>query len=197
MIPYPDYSKATNAAYVVLLERQSFSLSTNVFAIVDDVLDNCRLITYGQACTVHGYVKEMLCEVSEYGFSIVCGKRRIILYNEDMPLASVRFTIAHEIGHAVLLHSDEHDDNAEKEANCFARNLLCPIPVVVRFNLETISEYTGTFDISMQMASVAIDKRQCDHYNITGALFTAIASRLDMYLLGFDSIGPKHQHLAS
>lgn len=98
MIRYPNYRRATNAAYELLIHYASFSLATNVFAIAENFLGNCKLLTYGQASFLYGYTVGNLLEVSEFGFSIVNGDKRIILYNEAMPLGSIRFTIAHEIG---------------------------------------------------------------------------------------------------
>ena len=66
----------------------------------------------------------------------------IIYYNDAESHERIRFTIAHEIGHIFLDHlstygtpilsrnsllDDALYDEIEKEANCFARNLLCPV----------------------------------------------------------------------
>lgn len=194
---YPNYKKATNAAYELLARRSSFSLATNVFAIVEDLLDNCKLLTYGQACFLYGYTLEMLLEASEYGFSIVKGDKRLILYNEAVPLGCIRFTIAHEIGHCVLGHFEEHDDSLEKEANCFARNLLCPIPVVYGMDLLTVQDYVSMFDVTAQMATVSFDKQSNDKYYITDELWTVVSDMLDAYMMGFADIREYHRFLAS
>nr|WP_325301954.1 ImmA/IrrE family metallo-endopeptidase [uncultured Dysosmobacter sp.] len=197
MSHYPDYKKATNAAYELLALKISFSLATNVFAIVEDLLDNCKLLTYGQACFLYGYTPEMLLEASKYGFSIVHRNRRIILYNETVPLGCIRFTIAHEIGHFILKHRDEHDPSAEKEANCFARNLLCPIPVVSGMSLETIQDYVSLFDVTTQMATVSFDRQSSDKYYISSENWNLISEMLDAYMMGFANINEYHQFLAS
>ena len=197
MSHYPDYRKATNATYVLLALKTSFSLTTNVFAIVENLLENCKLLTYSQACFLYGYVPELLLEVSEYGFSIVNGNKRVILYNETVPLGCIRFTIAHEIGHYVLKHRDEHDSSAEKEANCFARNLLCPIPVVYGMGLETAQDYVSLFDVTAQMAAVSFDKQSTDKYYISSQNWDLITEMLDAYMMGFDDINEYHQFLAS
>lgn len=194
---YPDYKRATNAAYQLLALKLSFSLATNVFAIVEDLLDNCKLLTYSQACFMYGYTPEMLLEVSEYGFSILGGDKRIVLYNETVPLGCIRFTIAHEIGHYVLRHRDEDDPSAEKEANCFARNLLCPIPVVYGMGLEAVQDYVSMFDVTTQMATVSFDKRSSDRYYITDENWDTVSDMLDAYMMGFADINEYHQFFAS
>jgi Zn-dependent peptidase ImmA (M78 family)/rRNA maturation endonuclease Nob1 len=78
---------------------------------------------------------------SEDGATVLNGDNKyIIYYNENKSRPRIRFTIAHEIGHIFLGHLEEYgnpvlesDDveeqlyeHLEREANCFARNLLCP-----------------------------------------------------------------------
>lgn len=194
---YPDYKKATNAAYELLALKLSFTPATNVIAIVEDLLDNCKLLTYGQACFFYNYTPKMLLEVSEYGFSILKGDKRIILYNEAMPFGCVRFTIAHEIGHYLLNHRDEQDSNAEKEANCFARNLLCPIPVVHGLELTTAQDYIRMFDVTAKMAAVSFKNQGSDRFYITQEHWDQVSEMLDAYMMGFADINEYHQFFAS
>ena len=77
---------------------------------------------------------------SEDGAAVQLGSRYIIFYNETKPKKRIRFTIAHEMGHIFLDHHYEYGEpildregigqqlytRLEKEAGCFARNLLCP-----------------------------------------------------------------------
>ena len=194
---YPDYRKATNAAYQLLAKRQSLSLTTNVFSIGEDLVENCVLITYGQACFLYGYTLQLLFRVSEFGFSIIKGNKRIIFYNEAAPMGSILFTIAHEIGHAVLSHTDEHDAASEKEANCFARNLLCPIPVVCGLGLKAADDYVSVFSITGSMAAVAFDKRDVDRYYIKDELFQVVSDMLDAYMMEFDDVDEYYRYFAS
>ena len=53
-------------------------------------------------------------------------KSYFILYNDNMDINRIRFTIAHEIGHIALGH-EESNDETESEADYFARHLLVPI----------------------------------------------------------------------
>ena len=199
MILYPDYNKATNAAYKVLSQRSSLSLSTNVFSIIEEELSTtCRLLTYGQAVFLYGASLECLKAESEYGFSIVEDSgRRIILYNEEMPLGAIRFTLAHEIGYAVLGHTNEDDPSAEKEANCFARNLLCPVPVAEELDVTLIDDYVSLFDVTKQMARVTLERRRSDRYYIDDGLYATIAHMLEACMMGFGTVDEYNMFLAS
>ena len=197
MKKHPDYSKATNAAYQLLAKQQKLSLSADVFFIAENFLNNCVLITYGQASIVYGIDRQLLLGFSEFGFSIFHDDKRIILYNEDISLGTIRFTIAHEIGHAILGHTNDHDDCFEKEANCFARNLLCPIHVAVELGLNTIQEYMDAFNITKKMAEVALDKQQCDWYHIDRENYITLSERLTAYMLNFSTWDEYYNYLVS
>lgn len=187
MITFPDYKKATNAAYKLIAERDQFSLATNVFAIAEQ-LDNCKVFTYAQTTFLYGTPLDNLLAASEYGFSIKNQGNRIIYYNEKMPLVCIRFTLAHEIGHAVLNHQDEDDPLAEKEANCFARNLLCPAPVISALELLFAKDYVAVFDVSADMARVAINHHSSDAYYIDKSYSEIIDDKLYAYNLGYESL---------
>lgn len=196
---FPDYKKATNAAYEMLARYGSFSLATDVFAIAENLLENCKLLSYGQTCFFYEYTLEELLGVSEFGFSILNNHtgQRLILYNEDCVLRCIRFTIAHEIGHYVLKHANEKDVASEREANCFARNLLCPIPVIHRLGIETIQDYMDVFDVTARMATVSIERQESDKYYITRENWTMISDMLNAYKMGFPSLDAYYQFLVS
>lgn len=187
MIAYPDYKTATNAAYRLLAERDLFSIQTNVFAIAEQ-LENCRVFSYGLTNFCFDTPLEVLLANSEYGFSIKSKGNRIIYFNENMPLACIRFTLAHEIGHAVLGHQDEEDPAAEREANCFARNLLCPLPIAHDMNISTGEDYVSAFNISNNMASITLMHRTSDAYYIDPVYQAIIKDKLFAYDWGYDSL---------
>lgn len=187
MIAYPDYKAATNAAYKLIAERDLFSVQTNVFAIAEQ-LDNCRVFSYGLTNFCFDTPLEVLLANSEYGFSIKKKDKRIIYFNEKMPLACIRFTLAHEIGHAVLGHQDEHDLSAEKEANCFARNLLCPLPIANALEVATEEDYISVFNISGTMARATVGRRTSDAYYIDKSYSDIIDDKLFAYNMGYESL---------
>lgn len=186
MILFADYKKATNAAYKIIVEHDIFSLSTDVFAILEQI-ENCRVYTYSQVNFLYGTPVGALLSVSEYGFSIQESGQRIIYYNEKMPFSCIRFTLAHEIGHAVLGHQSEDDPIAEREANCFARNLLCPIPVINELKLSTPYDYVAVFNVSPDMARVARNHYTSDMYYIDPSYVERINDKIYALHFGFDS----------
>lgn len=194
MITFPDYRKATNAAYKLIADRDQFSLATNVFAIAEQ-LDHCIVFTYGQTNFLYGTPLEDLFAVSEYGFSIKKKGSRIIYFNEKMPLACIRFTLAHEIGHAILEHQDEDDPYAEKEANCFARNLLCPAPIVSAYDLLFARDYVSVFDVSADMARVAIEHHKSDAYYIDNSYSEIINDKIYALNLGYESLAEFEKYM--
>lgn len=194
MTHFPDYKTATNAAYRVIAERELFSIETNVFAIAEQ-LGNCRVYTYGLANFWFNIPLDVLLATSEYGFSIKKKDKRIIYYNEKMPLSCIRFTLAHEIGHAVLRHQDEEDLDAEKEANCFARNLLCPLPIALALEVETEDDYVSVFNISTQMARATVGRRSSDAYYVDKTYSEIIGDKLYAYNMGFESFSEFEKYL--
>ncbi len=194
----PNYSYATNAAYRVLTEIGDFSLATDVFAIAE-ALPKCKIVTYSQAKHLTGITEAALLRASDYGFTIINRRtdERVILYNEKLPLACIRFTVAHEIGHAVLCHSEAEESWEEKEANCFARNLLCPIPVVCGLGLTSSDDYVSVFNVSATAAEIAYRNRTLDSYHITKGNFDLVADMLHAYMFGFSSLGDFYQYMVS
>lgn len=196
MTHFPDYKTATNAAYKLIAERELFSIETNVFAIAEQ-LRNCRVYTYGLANFWFGIPLDVLLATSEYGFSIKKNDKRIIYYNEKTPLSCIRFTLAHEIGHAVLGHQDEEDNAAEKEANCFARNLLCPLPVAIGLEVKSEDDYVSVFNISSQMASATVGRRSSDAYYIDKTYSNIIDDKLYAFTMGFESFSAFERYVCA
>lgn len=187
MISFPDYKTATNEAYRIIAERDCFSIETDVFAIAGQ-LKNCRVHSYGSASFIYGISTDILLDTSEFGFSIKKNGKRIIYYNENLSYPCIRFTIAHEIAHAVLDHQDEDDAVAEKEANCFARNLLCPLPVARAFEAETENDYVSLFNVSDTMAHVTISRRTSDAYYLYDKYRAIIEGKIYAYNMGYDTL---------
>lgn len=195
-MPKPNYPRATNAAYQLLANRKTFSIRTDVFRIANS-LPECRLLSYGDAVQKYGCDWQALINNSEDGFSVRLGRQTIILYNEKKPKRRIRFTIAHEIGHHVLSHDDGDNLSFEREANCFARNLLCPVPLIEYFHIYTVNSYVDAFDVSPQMARIAIKKLETDLYYLAVNLYGIIEERLEMYLQGFSTIESFNAYLLS
>ena len=176
MTTSPDYSTATNMAYEVLAQCKDFSLPIYVRDILKRYSD-IRVLAYDEASLKYQLNQEILLERSEFGFTMVrCGKR-IILYNEKKNLEIIRFTMAHELGHCVLEHISD-DDNSNKEANCFARNLLCPIPIVRELQIEVVEDYMELFAVSKPMAAASMSFANYDFNLINEVLYSRMKDLL-------------------
>lgn len=75
----------------------------------------------------------------------------LILFNDRKPPTRVAFSLMHEIGHVCLGHR-EHSKLAEKEANYFASNALCPLPILETSGLSEVSKVASCFAVSEECA---------------------------------------------
>lgn len=101
-----------------------------------------RLMSYEDYCRCNGCTMEdCLSLFGRDGATIEHNGKCLIVYNKNQkPKDRIRFTLAHELGHILHRHHQELGtemlqrlqvekslyDVMEDEANCFARNLLCP-----------------------------------------------------------------------
>lgn len=107
-----------------------------------------KLKTYKEVAR-SGSEYRMMMRISNDAY--VSRKSKTIYYNDSIRTESrIRFSIAHEIGHIVLL-SDNEDI-----ANEFASNLLAPRPIIFARQYKTASEISKAFDISVSAANNAV-----------------------------------------
>lgn len=165
MIRFPDYSKATNAAYETIIEYKAFSFPISPYKILNK-MKRVNLYTYEQL--KHRFHFTEYPFSSDHGLTIVDLKnnKRIVAYDSNKNYTTIRFTLAHELGHAVLNHIEDGDIE-NKEANCFARNLLCPVPAIEEMDLQSVSDYQDFFDVSAPMAELSKIYLKNDKYYIT------------------------------
>ena len=85
----------------------------------------------------------------------------LIYYNDDEGISYERtnMTILHEIGHCVLDHQGETDEE-EAEANFFAKYAAAPPPLVHRIKPEMPVEIADVFNISYEAACYAMEYYQ-------------------------------------
>lgn len=81
----------------------------------------------------------------------------IIYYNDDDRISYERanMTILHEIGHCVLDHTGESDED-ETEAGFFAKYAAAPPPLIHRIKPKMPEEIADAFDISYEAACYAM-----------------------------------------
>lgn len=188
MIEWPDYEKATNAAYELLQRYDGGYPQINIFRLVCNY-PNIKLHSFSEiASRLRITVSEFITEFSEsdMGYTVYDkkNKRWLIFYNDTKCVTTIRFTLAHELGHVVLKH-EQDNSSTDREANCFARNLLCPLPIRQEFNLITIDDLCSVFCISESMAQVVIDKTKNDLYYISNSNYGNVNSNIFFYFSGY------------
>lgn len=129
MIDCPDYRRATNRAYTVLNDLHISKYPIDIYHIIDCYM-NIRVIPYSLLCIRRGITWNALMNlnVSEKGFIVKRGELFLMFYNDTLDDEIIRFTLAHELGHYSLDHQEDNEAT-DKEANCFARNILSPVPI--------------------------------------------------------------------
>ncbi len=166
---YPDYHLATNKAYETLIKFKIFSFPITIVSVLRRMHNVC-FHSYSEAAEMMGisFTEFWALASSDFGFSVRNSKRNQIeiFYNDHKSESVQRFTLAHELGHVVLEHVQD-GKKEDREANCFARNYLCPVPVVQGYNLKTSAEYCKTFFVSDVMANTALVFKNADLYNIS------------------------------
>ena len=86
--------------------------------------------------------------------------KTIIFYNDYQSREHVRFTIAHELAHPVLMHPDTGEDVYEHEADIFANYLLAPAPLVLRDSKLEVSAIHDDFQVSYGCARSVRDRTE-------------------------------------
>lgn len=79
---------------------------------------------------------------------------------------------------------EEDDETARKEADCFARNLLCPVPVIDTLKITNINDYVGWFQISDLMAENCVKNVASDRYYIDAQLYRSVDDLIYTFMTG-------------
>lgn len=115
---------------------------------------NVEIITYN---SLNNEIKTMSFLKSMDAFTLFNNKNIYILVNEKMPTYRIRFTLAHEIAHRWLEHTEENEHN-EAEADFFAGYLLAPVPLLNQLEVKTSQKISEIFNISKQAAKYALSR---------------------------------------
>lgn len=88
-------------------------------------------------------------------FKMVNGEMRyIVAYNQRLPFYILQRALARELGHIVLHHDGTRPESVRtEEALCFARNLICPRPLIkmlmdsgIKLTTEVFGNLTGCYE---------------------------------------------------
>lgn len=122
------------------------SFPVDVSAIVTAL--GYRLLTYREAAADETQLRKMKM-IS--GDAFVIRKSKIICYNDQVPSKNrIRFSLAHEVGHIVML-TDKED-----VADTFAAALLAPKSIIFARQITTAKKISETFEISVTAANSAV-----------------------------------------
>lgn len=170
MIYKPNYSAAEQEAYKLLIDDNIRKLPVKVKKIAKKFPD-LQIKSYSWYAKNWDLTIKDVCELvnSDEGccWYLKSQKKYLILYNDLVEhRGRIRWTIAHELGHYLLKHnekinkpiisrnslSEEEYEVFEKEANCFARTLLAPPPVITKFESIDAIGITQLCNISFEAA---------------------------------------------
>ena len=171
MTSKPDYRKAEREAYN-LLELAGVSKLPVKVKKLKKHFPNLQIKTYTWYSKKWGITLEEVCDHADSDLGC-CWYRKslgkyIILYNDTIDnVGRIRWTIAHELGHFILKHNEitnksiiarsslteEEYEIFEKEANCFARTLLAPPPVITNLGKIDIYDIANICNISFEAAT--------------------------------------------
>ena len=84
--------------------------------------------------------------------------KTVIFYNDRFDREHIRFTVAHELAHLVLMHPDTGEDVYEHEADIFANYLLAPSPLVMRDSMLDVDAIHDDFQVSYGCARSVRDR---------------------------------------
>ena len=179
----PDYFLATNTAYETLMGN-NLMLPIKMIRILKK-FEDIRLISYSEAARKTNRSYFEICDIfpSDFGFLSRHPRdpwKAVIYYNDKKSIQTIRFTIAHELGHYVLGHLDD-DDTAKKEANCYARNILCPVPIGCTLQGNKVEKYMELFDVSEPMAEATVALTSRDLYYISDKMYTKVSVEYEFY----------------
>lgn len=179
----PDYELATNTAYRLLVASGRVEPCADILQLAACCRE-AAVVSYREMAERFALSGEQFAAMlsSEYGLTIRKGKQALILYNQEKDPRTVRFTIAHELGH-VVLHHREDTRATDREANCFARNLLCPLPVARGLHLTSPEDYASTFGVSLPMASASWENRHSDAHYLDRGLERQVEELFALFLL--------------
>ncbi|HET7559727.1 MAG TPA: ImmA/IrrE family metallo-endopeptidase [Limnochordia bacterium] len=108
----------------------------------------------------HQLVESTLPEID--GFSLRHRDRHLIFVDRRLSLGRRRFTIAHELGHIILGHllhvrtSQTTDRMMDKEANCFAAELLMPRHLIAPQASTSIDNLAQTFGLTPELVRMRL-----------------------------------------
>ena len=147
-----DYLRAVKEAYRMRLRYNTGVLEFDPFLPIsaEKKLNVCKYSTFIQLYNADPLTYPQL--LSEDAFTLPMNGGHVICYNDSPAVnpARRRFSLAHELGHFALRHR-RGSEAEEREADCFARNLLAPRLLALVRDVS-FADYQMAFGISAAAA---------------------------------------------
>ena len=174
-----DYRRAVMGAYLMRAVFDTGRVWFDPF-LPPSVLPNLFVCKYTTFSKRLGLTLDEFLEVavSHDGFTLPIKDKYIICYNDTDMISEARrrFTLAHELGHYTLRHH-LGSEAEEREADCFARNLLAPRLVAIERGIK-FEDYPSVFGISRAAAQMCAD-RQAEDERLAEGLYPMKIRRWD------------------
>lgn len=166
-----EFDKMIMIAQDILLDYGCYDFPIDVFALADKI--GIKTIPYS---ALQDWQVEALTKTGvTHGFLIPLkepedGKYHFHAYYDDINdgEAICRFTIAHEIKHAVMGDVFDHEtavvQNNEMLADYFAKSLLAPQSIIVYYKIRSPRRYMEIFGLDEERANrwfINMQKRKC------------------------------------
>ena len=168
---YRNYKNARNEVWKFIIEQGINSLPVDLPRICANL--GVKLFTYNEKKNLIKLL-DMENKIKEIdGFTAKILNKHYIFYNSDCVKGRQNFTIAHEIGHIVLGHSediiftraiskwneeDNEPDYNEMQANIFASRLLAPACVLWGLDIHSPEEISALCGLSKQASTIRAER---------------------------------------
>ncbi len=164
---YNHYKKARNKSWEVLHDCEISEFPIDLGKIADSY--GIKITLYSDTKLIQLFKEDVL---QGDGFVLRNGDETQVFINDKIHNRNRRrFTLAHELGHALLGHSldeihyrnseiDSQTDAQEVEANVFARDILMPATVLAALDIHTPEEIMELCHVSRQSAEIRAERLQ-------------------------------------
>lgn len=167
---YRDYQNARDAAWRILLDCGVECLPVRLNPVCRRL--KIRVLSYGKNTEMIERANLSQAVRRTDGMTFYAGETPIVLFDEKVLPARVKFTVAHELGHIILGHvkpgsittvnREPHPGDAPEEqaANQFAARLLAPACVLWGLDIHTPEEIMALCHISRQAAQFRANRME-------------------------------------
>jgi len=162
---YDHYKKARNKSWEVLYDCKISEFPVDLGKIAD--FYGIKITLYSDTKLIQLFKEDAL---QGDGFVLRNEDETQVFINDKIHNRNRRrFTLAHELGHALLGHSldeihyrnseiDSQTDTQEIEANVFARDILMPATVLAALDIHTPEEIMELCNVSRQSAEIRAER---------------------------------------